>query len=433
MPRKLDESRRLQKRAEQLIPGGVCSPVRAFKAVECDAPFIVRGQGSHIWDADGNEYIDYIGSWGPLILGHADAGVLDAILNAAGNGTSFGASTPAEADLAELVIAAFPHVQKIRFVSSGTEATMSAIRLARAYTKRKYIIKFEGCYHGHADALLVKAGSGIATLGIPGSAGVLEEVSQFTIALPFNDTEAVEQAFSKYRHMIACVIVEPVVGNMGCVPASGDYLASLRTITQREKAVLIFDEVMTGFRVAYGGAQEKYGITPDLTTFGKIIGGGLPVGGYGGPTDIMNLVAPLGPMYQAGTLSGNPLAMAAGIATLKRLQEKKAEIYPQLEALSTKLVEGVAAAAKESGVPLSFNRVGSMFTWFFTADQVTDWDSASKADTKAFGKFFRSMLDAGIYLPPSQFEAAFLGTAHSEDDISRTVTAAKHAFSALKH
>ena len=433
MPRKLDESRRLQQRAEKLIPGGVCSPVRAFKAVECDAPFIVRGQGSHLWDADGNEYIDYIGSWGPLILGHADAGVLDAILNAAGNGTSFGASTPAEADLAELVIAAFPHVQKIRFVSSGTEATMSAIRLARAYTKRKYIIKFEGCYHGHADALLVKAGSGIATLGIPGSAGVLEEVSQFTIALPFNDTEAVEQAFSKYRHMIACVIVEPVVGNMGCVPASGDYLANLRTITQREKAVLIFDEVMTGFRVAHGGAQEKYGITPDVTTFGKIIGGGLPVGAYGGPSDIMNMVAPLGPMYQAGTLSGNPLAMAAGIATLKRLQEKKAEIYPQLEALSAKLVEGVDAAAKDAKVPLSFNRAGSMFTWFFTADPVTDWDSASKSDTKAFGKFFRSMLDAGIYLPPSQFEAAFLGTAHSEEDILKTIAAAKHAFSARKH
>jgi glutamate-1-semialdehyde 2,1-aminomutase len=432
MPRKLDESRRLQQRAEKIIPGGVCSPVRAFKAVECDAPFIARGQGSRLWDVDGNEYIDYIGSWGPLILGHADPGVLDAILNAAGNGTSFGASTPAEADLAELVIAAYPHVQKIRFVSSGTEATMSAIRLARAHTRRKYIIKFEGCYHGHADALLVKAGSGIATLGIPGSAGVLEEVSQFTIALPFHDTEAVEQAFSKYKHQIACVIVEPVVGNMGCVPASGDYLASLRTITQREKSVLIFDEVMTGFRVAYGGAQEKYGITPDLTTCGKIIGGGLPVGAYGGPDDIMNLVAPLGPMYQAGTLSGNPLAMAAGIATLKRLQEKKSEIYPQLEALSAKLVDGVAAAAKASKVPLQFNRAGSMFTWFFTAEPVTDWDSASKSDTKAFGKFFRAMLDAGIYLPPSQFEAAFLSVAHSEDDVQKTIAAAKKAFSAAK-
>jgi glutamate-1-semialdehyde 2,1-aminomutase len=427
MPRKLDESRRLQKRAEQLIPGGVNSPVRAFKAVDCEPPFLVRGLGSHIWDADGNEYLDYVGSWGPLILGHADPGVLDAILGAAGNGTSFGASTPAEADLAELVVEAFPHVEKVRFVSSGTEATMSAIRLARAHTKRKYIIKFEGCYHGHADALLVKAGSGIATLGIPGSAGVLDEVSQFTIALPFNDTEALEQAFSKYRHQIACVIVEPVVGNMGCVPANGGYLANLRTITQRENTVLIFDEVMTGFRVTYGGAQELYGIKPDLTTFGKIIGGGLPVGAYGGPSEIMDLVAPLGPMYQAGTLSGNPLAMTAGIAQLKHLRDKKTEIYPRLETLSAKLVEGVAAAAKETGTPLSFNRVGSMFTWFFTPDPVTDWDSASKSDTAAFGRFFRAMLDAGIYLPPSQFEAAFLSAAHTEEDVQKTIAAAKHA------
>src|SRR5438093_10974784 len=429
---KTDKSRKLQKRAEQLIPGGVNSPVRAFRAVGADPRFIVRGSGSRIWDADGNEYIDYVGSWGPLILGHAPPGVVEGISAAARNGTSFGASTSTDADPAELVIAAFPHVQKIRFVSSGTEATMSAIRLARAHTKRKYIIKFEGCYHGHADALLVKAGSGIATLGIPGSAGVLEEVSQFTIALPFNDTEAVEQAFSKYKHQIACVILEPVVGNMGCVPSSGDYLASLRTITQREKSVLIFDEVMTGFRIAYGGAQEKYGITPDLTTFGKIIGGGLPVGAYGGPADIMNLVAPLGPMYQAGTLSGNPLAMAAGIATLKRLQEKKAEIYPQLDSLSAKLVEGVAAVAKASNVPLQFNRAGSMFTWFFSSEPVTDWDSASKSDTKAFGKLFRAMLDAGIYLPPSQFEAAFLSVAHSEDDIQKTIAAAKKAFSPAK-
>ncbi len=432
MPRKLDESRRLQKRAEQLIPGGVNSPVRAFKAVQCEAPFIVRGQGSHIWDADGNEYIDYVGSWGPLILGHAEPNVIEAILSAAVNGTSFGASTPAEADLAELVVEAFPHVQKIRFVSSGTEATMSAIRLARAHTKRKYIVKFEGCYHGHADALLVKAGSGIATFSIPGSAGVLDEVTQFTIALPFNDTEVLEQAFSKYRHQIACVIVEPVVGNMGCVPANGGYLASLRTITQRENTVLIFDEVMTGFRVAYGGAQELYGIKPDLTTFGKIIGGGLPVGAYGGPSEIMDLVAPLGPMYQAGTLSGNPLAMAAGIATLKHLREKKAEIYPRLEALTVQLVEGVVAAAKDAGVVVSFNRVGSMFTWFFTADPVTDWDSASKSDTTAFGRFFRATLDAGIYLPPSQFEAAFVSIAHSEEDIQKTLAAARQAFSAAK-
>jgi glutamate-1-semialdehyde 2,1-aminomutase len=432
MTRKLDESRRLQQRAKQLIPGGVNSPVRAFKAVECEAPFIVRGQGSRIWDADGNEYIDYVGSWGPLILGHAEPNVLDAILNATANGTSFGASTPSEADLAELIVEAFPTVQKIRFVNSGTEATMSAIRLARAFTKRKYVIKFEGCYHGHADALLVKAGSGIATLGIPGSAGVLEEISQFTIALPFNDSEVLEQAFTKYRHQIACVIVEPVVGNMGCVPASGGYLANLRTITQRENTVLIFDEVMTGFRVAYGGAQELYGIKPDITTFGKIIGGGLPVGAYGGADEIMDLVAPLGPMYQAGTLSGNPLAMAAGMTQLKHLREKKAEIYPRLEALSAKLVEGVAAAAKQAGVTLCFNRVGSMFTWFFTVGPITDWNSASKSDTTAFGRFFRALLDAGIYLPPSQFEAAFLSAAHSEEDVQRTIDASRQAFTASK-
>jgi len=428
MPRKLDESRRLRERAERLIPGGVSSPVRAFKAVECEAPFIVRGQGSRTWDADGNEYLDYVGSWGPLILGHAEPNTIEAILSAAVNGTSFGASTPSEAELAELVTQAFPHIQKVRFVSSGTEATMSAIRLARAYTKRKYVIKFEGCYHGHADSLLVKAGSGVVTLGIPGSAGVLDEISQFTIALPFNDTEVLEQAFSKYRHQIACVIVEPVVGNMGCVPANGGYLANLRTITQREKTLLIFDEVMTGFRVAYGGAQELYGITPDLTTLGKIIGGGLPVGAYGGPAEIMNMVAPAGPMYQAGTLSGNPLAMAAGIATVKQLRDKKSEIYSRLDSLSSKLVDGIAAAAKDAGVQITANRVGSMFTWFFNPGPVTDWASASKSDTADFGRFFRGMLDSGIYLPPSQYEAAFLGAAHSEEDVQKTIDAAKAVF-----
>lgn len=427
MARRLNESRRLKQRAHKLMPGGVNSPVRAFKAVEGEAPFIVRGQGSRVWDADGNEYIDYVGSWGPLILGHAEPTVVEAILSAAVNGTSFGASTPSEADLAELVIEAFPSVQKIRFVSSGTEATMSAIRLARAFTKRKYVIKFEGCYHGHADSLLVKAGSGVATLGIPGSAGVLEEVTQFTIALPFNDTATLELAFSKYRHQIACVIVEPVVGNMGCVPAAGEYLANLRTITRRENTVLIFDEVMTGFRVAYGGAQELYGIKPDLTTFGKIIGGGLPVGAYGGRSEIMDLVAPCGPMYQAGTLSGNPLAMAAGIAQLKILRERKSEIYPKLENLSAKLVEGVTAAAKQAGIALSNNRVGSMFTWFFTVQPPTDWNSASKSDTAKFAKFFRAMLDSGVYLPPSQFEAVFLSAAHSEEDISKTIEAARAA------
>ena len=426
--RKIEQSRRMQQRAESMIPGGVNSPVRAFRSVGGDPLFVVRGKGSHIWDADENEYIDYIGSWGPLILGHADAGVLDAIVGAACNGTSFGASTPSEADLAELVLAAFPHMQKVRFVSSGTEATMSAIRLARAYTKRKYIVKFEGCYHGHADALLVKAGSGVATLGIPGSAGVPEEFIQFTVALPFNNLSAVEHAFQKFKHQIACVIVEPVVGNMGCVPAADDYLVGLRLITERERAVLIFDEVMTGFRVAFGGAQELYNIKPDLTTLGKIIGGGLPVGAYGGPNEIMDLVAPLGPMYQAGTLSGNPLAMTAGCAMLKQLRDRKGEIYPRLERLSGQLVEGVTAAAKDAGVQLCHNRVGSLFTWFFQAGPVTDWESASKSDTEAFGKFFRGMLDRGVYLPPSQYEAAFLGAAHTEEDVQKTVTAAKEAF-----
>jgi glutamate-1-semialdehyde 2,1-aminomutase len=410
----------------------VNSPVRAFGSVGGDPPFIVRGKGSRIWDADENEFIDYVGSWGPLILGHAAPDVLDAIVSAACNGTSFGASTPAEADLAELVISAFPHVQKIRFVSSGTEATMSAIRLARAYTKRKYIVKFEGCYHGHSDSLLVKAGSGVATLGIPGSAGVPEEFTQFTLALPFNDIQAVEYAFQKFKHQIACVIVEPVVGNMGCVAATDDYLVALRLITEREKSVLIFDEVMTGFRVAFGGAQELYNIRPDLTTMGKIIGGGLPVGAYGGPNEIMNLVAPLGPMYQAGTLSGNPLAMAAGCAMLKHLRDHKEEIYSRIDKLSGELVEGVAAAAKDAGVPLCYNRVGSMFTWFFTPGPVTDWESASKSNTEAFGRYFRAMLDGGVYLPPSQYEAAFLGATHTAEDVQQTVAAAKQAFAAAR-
>jgi glutamate-1-semialdehyde 2,1-aminomutase len=427
MARKTEQSRKLQKRAEQLIPGGVNSPVRAFRSVGCDPLYFVRGQGSHIWDADGNEYVDYIASWGPLILGHAAPAVIEAVIAAARNGTSFGASTPAEADLAELVISAFPHMQKVRFVSSGTEATMSAIRLARGYTKRKYIVKFEGCYHGHSDALLVKAGSGVATLGIPGSAGVPEEFTQFTLALPFNDTAAIEQAFEKFKHQIACVIVEPVVGNMGCVPPARGYLEALRSITARDKSLLIFDEVMTGFRLAFGGAQELYGIKPDLTTMGKIIGGGLPVGAYGGPSEIMDLIAPLGPVYQAGTLSGNPLAMAAGYATLGYLREHK-DVYAILDRLAGVVVAGVAAAAHDAGVIMCDNRVGSMFTWFFAKGPVTDWTSASKSDTEAFGRFFRAMLENGIYLPPSQFEAAFLGAAHTERDVEQTIAAAKQAF-----
>jgi glutamate-1-semialdehyde 2,1-aminomutase len=427
MARNTEQSRKLQKRAEQFIPGGVNSPVRAFGSVGCDPPFIVRGQGSHIWDADGNDYVDYIGSWGPLILGHVAPTVIEAIISTARNGTSFGASTAAEADLAELVISAFSHMEKVRFVSSGTEATMSAIRLARAYTKRKYIVKFEGCYHGHADALLVKAGSGIATLGIPGSAGVLEEFTQFTLALPYNDVSALEQAFEKFKHQIACVIVEPVVGNMGCVPPSPGYLEAMRALTQRDNALLIFDEVMTGFRLAFGGAQELYGIQPDLTTMGKIIGGGLPVGAYGGPSEIMDLIAPLGPVYQAGTLSGNPLAMAAGYATLSYLREHK-DVYAKLDKLASKLVAEVAAAAKDVGVTMCHNRVGSMFTWFFSDGPVTDWTSAAKCDTEAFGRFFRAMIENGIYLPPSQFEAAFLSVAHTEHDVQLTISAAKQAF-----
>ncbi len=427
MARKTEQSRKLQKRAEQLIPGGVNSPVRAFGSVGCDPLYIVRGEGSHIWDADGNEYADYVGSWGPLILGHAAPTVIEAVIAAARNGTSFGASTPVEADLAELVISAFPHMQKVRFVSSGTEATMSAIRLARAYTKRKYIVKFEGCYHGHADALLVKAGSGVATLGIPGSAGVPEEFTQFTLALPYNDVGAIEQAFEKFKQQIACVIVEPVVGNMGCVPPARGYLEALRAITARDKALLIFDEVMTGFRLAFGGAQELYSIQPDLTTMGKIIGGGLPVGGYGGPSEIMDMVAPLGPVYQAGTLSGNPLAMAAGYATLSYLREHK-DVYAKLDQLAGEVVAGVAAAAKNAGVTVCHNRVGSMFTWFFAEGPVTDWTSAAKCDTEAFGRFFRAMLENGIYLPPSQFEAAFLSAAHTKGDVQQTIAAAKQAF-----
>jgi glutamate-1-semialdehyde 2,1-aminomutase len=427
MARKLEQSRKLQKRAEMLIPGGVNSPVRAFRAVGGDPPFVVRGQGSHIWDADGNEYVDYIGSWGPLILGHGAPVVLEAIAAAMKNGTSFGASTPAEADLAELVISAFPHMQKVRFVNSGTEATMSAIRLARAYTKRKFIVKFEGCYHGHADALLVKAGSGVATLGIPGSAGVPEEFTQFTLALPYNDTDALEEAFKKFKGQIACVIVEPVVGNMGCVLPARGYLEAVRAVTSNDGALLIFDEVMTGFRLAFGGAQELYTIKPDLTTMGKIIGGGLPVGAYGGPSDIMDLVAPLGPMYQAGTLSGNPLAMAAGYAQLRYLKDHR-DLYAKLDQLSGELVAGVAAAAKAAGMRMTHNRVGSMFTWFFTPGPVTDWDSASKSDTEAFGRFFRNLLDAGVYLPPSQYEAAFLGAAHTDEDVKKTIAAAKQAF-----
>ncbi len=417
----------MQQRAEKLIPGGVNSPVRAFGSVGGEPPFIARGEGAYLFDADGNRYIDYVLSWGPLILGHSHPDVVAALARAVKDGVSFGASTAAEVELAELVTAAYPAIELVRFVSSGTEATMSAIRLARGFTGRKHIIKFEGCYHGHADALLVKAGSGVATLGIPGSAGVPEEVAQFTLALPYNDRGAVEAAFKKFAGQIACVIVEPVVGNMGCVPPADGYLKFLREITARDGALLIVDEVMTGFRVAFGGAQSLYGIKPDLTTLGKIVGGGLPVGAYGGRRDVMQKIAPLGPVYQAGTLSGNPLAMAAGIATLKFLRDHP-ETYTRLEALAGVLVNKVGGAAADAGVKVTANRVGSMFTWFFQEGPVTDWPSAAKSDTKAFGKFHRAMLDAGVWLPPSQFEAAFLSIAHTEDDVRATVDAARKAF-----
>jgi glutamate-1-semialdehyde 2,1-aminomutase len=419
-------SRKLHARASRVIPGGVNSPVRAFQAVGGEPPYIVRGKGAHIWDADGNEYIDYVGSWGPLVLGHAHPAVVAAIERANRDGSSFGACTPIEAELAEEVIAAFPSIDKVRFVSSGTEATMSAIRVARAFTQRKYIIKFEGCYHGHADSLLVKAGSGVATLGIPGSAGVLEEQAQFTLALPFNRQQTVEEAFAKFKDQIACVIVEPVVGNMGCVPPHEGYLEFLRKITAQHGTVLIFDEVMTGFRVAWGGAQELYKIKPDITTLGKIIGGGLPVGAYGGRVEIMDMIAPLGPVYQAGTLSGNPLAMAAGLATLRELKNNPS-IYHQLDQTSSGLVDGVLAAANRKRIPLAANRVGSMFTWFFQAGPATDWDSAAKSDTQAFAKFHRGMLEHGVYLAPSQFEAIFVGAAHTSGDVKKTIDAAEQA------
>ena len=430
MPHKLTESERLQARAERLLAGGVNSPVRAFGSVGGTPPMMVRGEGAYLFDADGNRYIDYVGSWGPLILGHAHPEVVSAIEAAARMGTSFGANTPAEAELAEMITQAMPAIEMLRFVSSGTEATMSAIRLARAFTKRKYIVKFEGCYHGHADALLVKAGSGVATLGIPGSAGVPEEVVQFTIALPYNHVDAVQQAFAKFPNRIACVIVEPIVGNMGCVLPAAGYLESLREITRRDGALLIVDEVITGFRVAYGGAYELYGITPDLVTLGKIIGGGLPVGAYGGRRDIMQMMAPLGPVYQAGTLSGNPLAMAAGLATLRHLCAHH-EIYAKLEKNSAELVAGVINAAQKAGIALRANRSDSMFTWFFASGEVTDWSSAAKSDTKKFARFHRAMLERGIYLPPSQFEAAFMGAAHTAEQIQQTIEAAAAALQAV--
>jgi len=424
-------SQALQQRAERFFPGGVNSPVRAFKAVGGAPPFVERAEGAYLIDADGNRYIDYFGSWGPMILGHAFPPVVEAIERAARNSASFGASTAAEADLAERIVACYPAIEKMRFVSSGTEATMSAIRLARAATGRKIIVKFEGCYHGHSDGLLVKAGSGVATFGILGSAGVPEEIAALTLALPYNDIEAVEAAFDAHPDEIAAVIVEPIVGNAGCIPPREDYLAGLRRITSKFGALFIADEVMSGFRVALGGALELYGLDADLVTLGKIVGGGLPVGVFGGKRRFMDMLAPLGPVYQAGTLSGNPLAMAAGIATVGYLQEHANEVYPKLEATAEAVAEGVAAEAARAGVPLTVNRVGAMWTWFFTSGPVTDYAQAALSDTAAFGQFHRAMLDAGVWLPPSQFEAAFLGTAHGYGEVEATIAAAREAFAEM--
>ncbi|HEY0785211.1 MAG TPA: glutamate-1-semialdehyde 2,1-aminomutase [Acidobacteriaceae bacterium] len=421
----------LQARAQSLLPGGVDSPVRAFLAVGGAPPFVERGAGAFLWDVDGNRYLDYFGSWGPMILGHAFPPVVAAIQQAAARSASFGASHAAEAELASLIVEAYPSIEMLRFVSSGTEATMSAIRLARAFTGRKYILKFEGCYHGHSDGLLVKAGSGVATFGIPGSAGVPEEIAHFTLALPYNDVGAVEQAFSTYPGQIAAIIVEPVVGNMGCVAPSPGYLESLRALTLKHGALLLFDEVMTGFRVSYGGAQQLYNITPDLTMLGKIVGGGLPCGVFGGRAEILRMLAPLGPVYQAGTLSGNPLAMAAGLATVGYLRDHKSEVYARLESVTSWVADGIAAEARRAGVPVQTNRVGSMVTWFFTETPVTDFVSASRSDTAAFGRFHHAMLEAGVWLPPSQYEAAFLSTAHTDEDIDATLRAARSSFAAV--
>ena len=419
------KSEQLFATAIDLIPGGVNSPVRAFRGVGGTPVFIKSAKGARITDVDGNSYIDYVGSWGPMILGHAEDEVIAAVQEVAANGTSFGAPTELEIQLAQEVIDAVPTIEMVRMVSSGTEATMSAIRLARGVTGRDRIVKFEGCYHGHGDSLLVKAGSGVATLGLPDSPGVPSVLAQNTITLPFNDAEALEQAFAKHAD-IAAVIIEPVVGNMGCVPPRSGYLEAVRSLTTKHGALLIFDEVMTGFRLARGGAQELYGIKPDITTLGKIIGGGLPVGAYGGSREIMNYTAPAGPVYQAGTLSGNPLSMTAGLVTLRRLRDKT--IYERLENSSRRLCDGLARTAQDAGITTIINRVGSMWTSFFTSDPVVDWNSANKCNRETYGRFFHAMLDAGVYLAPSQFEAAFVSLAHTDEIIETTIEAAQKAF-----
>jgi len=426
----MTQSEELFARAQRLIPGGVNSPVRAFKAVGGTPLFIRKAEGARMWDADGKGYIDYMGSWGPLILGHAHPSVIEAITQAAVRGTSYGAPCAAEVELADRVVRLVPSIQKVRFVSSGTEATMSALRLARGFTGRRKILKFEGCYHGHADALLVAAGSGVATLGIPGSPGVPEGTVADTITAPYNDLGAVEKAIEAHGPDLAAIIVEPVAGNMGCVAPREGYLQGLRDLATRAGALLVFDEVMTGFRLASGGAQVLYGIKPDLTCLGKIIGGGLPVGAYGGRADIMDHVAPSGPVYQAGTLSGNPLAMAAGCVTLDLLQ--RSGTYMRLEMLAARLHAGLLGARDEADVKVTINRVGSMITLFFTPGPVHDYASAKTSDTALFARFFHELLERGIYFPPAQFEAAFVSLAHTESDIDATVRAAGEIFRELR-
>ena len=423
-------SRSLYAEAQRYMPGGVNSPVRAFRAVGGEPLFIAKGEGPYIYDADGRRYIDYVLSWGPLILGHAHPQVVGALKKAAERGISYGAPTALETELAKRVVEAVPSIEMVRFVNSGTEATMSALRLARAFTGRSKIIKFEGCYHGHADFLLVRAGSGVTTLGLPDSAGVPEAIAQDTLIAPYNDLQAVESLFSENRGDIAAVIVEPVAGNMGVIPPEPGFLEGMRKMTRAEGALLVFDEVITGFRVAYGGAQALYDITPDLTCLGKVIGGGLPVGAYGGRREIMEMVAPLGPVYQAGTLSGNPLSMTAGIETLKVLAQPEA--YQRLEEGSARLADGLRAAAEAARTPVFQTRVGSMFCTFFSPERVIDHASAKRSDSNKYARFFRAMLENGVYLAPSQFEAGFLSLAHSEQDIERTVQAAEAAFASSK-
>ncbi|NIP16065.1 MAG: glutamate-1-semialdehyde 2,1-aminomutase [Pseudomonadales bacterium] len=423
-----DRSSELMQRAARSIPGGVNSPVRAFKGVGGIPVFFERGEGAYLTDVDGNRYIDYVGSWGPMLLGHGNPEVVAAVRDQAAKALGFGAPTELEIDLAELVVAMVPGIEKVRMVNSGTEATMSAIRLARGFTGRDLIVKFDGCYHGHSDSLLVKAGSGVLTLGIPNSAGVPAAIAEQTLTLPFNDLEAVAGAFAQYPGQIAAVIIEPVAGNMGCVPPEPGYLEGLRELTARNDSLLIFDEVMTGFRVSRGGAQERYWVLPDLTTLGKIIGGGLPVGAFGGRADVMGHIAPEGSVYQAGTLSGNPLAIAAGLTTLRALDE---DLYVELEQRTAGFCEALAASAKRQGVRVTINHVCGMFSIFFTSGPVRNFADVAGSDTASFNRFFHAMLDGGVYLAPSAFEAGFLSVAHNDDVLEATLQAADQAFAEL--